>query len=215
MSPRRDPYLDQLERHAAETRTLFSNAGRHERERKVVRAYLRTSGIAFTEKEIQPGSDEPVDIAFRTARFQIMDIVGDRQRGRTWKERHQRYSEAKSITDVMEPWTSSEAMPFSEAARMIAGSLNRKARHYGRDNSSALDGLVYVDLGGRHLWPLDAPLDDQGAAMLREQGWRSVSMLFLPYAAVLSVRADAPEFLKERAGFILREWPGPGGWFDP
>ena len=214
MSARRDPYLDQLERHAAETRNLFSNAGRQERERKVVRAFLRSAGVAFTEQEIQPGTGEPVDIAFRTARFQIMDIVGDRQRGRAWKERQQRYAEAKSITDVMEPWTSSEPIPFPEATHMIAGSLDRKARRYGPDNCSALDVLVYVDLRGRHLWPVDAPLDDQAAAMLHEQGWRSVSMLFLPYAAVLAARPEAPEFLKESARLILREWPGPDGWFD-
>jgi hypothetical protein len=214
MSARRDPYLAELEAHAAETLALFSNGGRHERERKVVRAFLRSVGIKFTEDEIRTGADEPVDIAFRDARFQIMDIVGGRRRGRQWKDRQRRYAEAKGIAGVMEPWTNSEPMSLREAARMIADSLAKKAARYGARTCSQIDALVYVDLGGHHLWPLHPPMEAAVAEDLRRQSWRSVSMLFVPYGAVLAVRPEHPEFLRDKAGLVLREWPGPGGWFD-
>jgi hypothetical protein len=31
---------------------------------------------------------------------------------------------------------------------------------------------------------------------------------------VVSAKADAPEFLKEKVGAVLNQWPHPDGWFD-
>jgi hypothetical protein len=67
MSSNDDTYLASLRTHAAETRTLFSNPMKPERERMVVRAYLRCLGIPFTEDEIASSNDEPVDVLFGEA----------------------------------------------------------------------------------------------------------------------------------------------------
>ena len=96
----------------------------------------------------------------------------------------------------------------------IAQSLAEKASHYGVKNCSTLDALVYVDLSGRHLWPLEAALEPKTADELTRQGWRSVSMVFLPYGAVLAAKPDAPPWLKDKVKRILHEWPHPDGWFD-
>lgn len=77
-----------------------------------------------------------------------------------------------------------------------------------------LDALIYVDLENRHLGPLEPGLDPEAADILRRQGWRSVSMLFLPYAAVLSVTPVAPGILKDKFGLVVNQWPNPEGWFD-
>jgi hypothetical protein len=45
--------------------------------------------------------------------------------------------------------------------------------------------------------------------------WRSVSMLFVPFGSVLVARLNAPNFLQEKAGLVLNEWPHSEGWFDP
>jgi hypothetical protein len=65
MSSNDDTYLTSLRTHAAETGTLFSNPMKPERERTVVRAYLRCLGIPFTEDEIASSNDEPVLLAGR------------------------------------------------------------------------------------------------------------------------------------------------------
>ena len=57
-----DTYLASLRTHAVETRILLSNPMKPERERMVVRAFLRCLGISFTEDEIVSGNDEPVDV---------------------------------------------------------------------------------------------------------------------------------------------------------
>lgn len=209
-----EEYLAELRRHAAETRTLLSNAQKPERERMVVRAFLRCVGEPFTDGEILADQPEPVDIAFRAARFQVMDIVGDWKRGGDWRERERRYENAKSVSDVTEPWTDSNPMSFDDVSRAIAEGLTEKASHYGIKNCSGLDVLVYVDLKGRHLWPLEPALSAEVARILEKQGWRSASMLFVPYGAVLLAQADAPSFLQDKAGLILNEWPHCDGWFD-
>jgi Putative endonuclease, protein of unknown function (DUF1780) len=129
MSSNDDTYLASLRTHAAETRTLFSNPMKPERERMVVRAYLRCLGIPFTEDEIASSNDEPVDVLFGDARFQIRDIVGDRLRGKEWAVK-QRYQAAQTASDVTDPYTPSVVISLDQAAKMVADALAGKARHY-------------------------------------------------------------------------------------
>jgi hypothetical protein len=215
MSANDDAYLTALREHAAETRILLSNRQKPERERMIVRAFLRCIGTTFTENEILASTEEPVDVHFRAARFQIMEIVGDRKRGKDWAEREQHYREAKSVSDVMEVYSASIPYSLDEAARMVTDALATKARHYGRGTCAALDALVYIDLRNSHLWPPE-PRDLSGiSADLRQQGWRSVSMLSLPYGAVVAATASAPDLLASKLDLVLSEWPGPDGWFEP
>lgn len=51
--------------------------------------------------------------------------------------------------------------------------------------------------------------------MLQTQGWRSVSMLFVPYGVVLLAAPTAPAIIRAKAGRVLNEWPGLDGLFDP
>ena len=50
---------------------------------------------------------------------------------------------------------------------------------------------------------------------LEAQGWRSVSMVFIPYAVVMTANSTAPDFLRKRVGQIANAWPEPEGWFEP
>lgn len=209
-----EEYIAELQRHATATRTLLSNAQKPERERMVARAFLRCIGEPFSDCEIRASQDEPVDVVFRAARFQVMDIVGDRKRGQDWSERERRYQNAKRVSDLAEPWINSNPMPFEEVSQAIAEGLTKKASHYGVKNCSEVDVLVYVDLKGRHLWPLEPTLNAEVAVILERQGWRSASMLFVPYGAVLVTQPDAPSFLRNKIGLILNRWPHCDGWFE-
>ena len=207
-------YLAALRQHAADTRTLLSNAQKSERERMVLRAYLRCLGIPFSDDEIVAGTEEPIDVLFRSAQFQIRDVVGNRLRGKEWADREQRYQAAESMSDVMDPYTPSVAVPFDRSAKMVADALAGKARHYAPATTAALDALLYLDLANSHLWPLEPGPASAVTDELNRQGWRSVSMLSLPYGSVLTASSNAPEFLKSKAGLIFNEWPGPNGWFE-
>ena len=180
----------------------------------VVRAFLRCVGVQFSDDEIEASSNEPVDVVFRAAQFQIVDILGDRKRGLLWREREERYMKARQTSDVLERSESPERMSFGEVSQMIVKGLAKKASHYGVNNCSKLDALVYVDLSDRYLWPLESHLQTEVSEALSQQNWRSVSTLFLPYGLVLSARPSAPEFLKDCAGVISNKWPYADGWFD-
>jgi hypothetical protein len=206
-------YLEELRKHARETLALLRNERKAVRECMVVRAFLRCAGVTFSEEEIQVGKDEPVDVIFRSARFQERTLLGGRLRDKEWKDRLRRYEAAKCISDVMEPWSGSRPMPFEEVSREIATALVGKAKHYA--DRSRLDAIVYVNLSGRHLYPAEFALTPDVNDKFCQQGWRSVSMLFLPYAAVLMARQNAPDFLQERLGLVLHEWPHAFGWFEP
>jgi hypothetical protein len=209
-------YLRKLCQHAQETRELLSNANKAQRERMVVRAFLRCVGVPFSDHEFRAAgkNGEPVDVFFNAARFQIRDIVGNRLRGKEWADRQQHWKKAAQLSEVLEPNTPPEPMPFHKLATNIAQALAKKARKYGAQQCASLDALVYIDLTANYLTISKETLCPEATDELDRQGWRSVSFLFVPKSGILIAKASAPDFLKENVGRTLNEWPHPGGWFD-
>jgi len=204
-------YVEKLRMHADDTVRYFGNERKAERERDVCRAFLRCVGITFVEQEMIAPSEEPVDVSFRDARFQVREVLEEgRRRGDEWKCKRDRWHRAQSIDDVTEPVVSSVPMTFSELVERVTDELGKKAKKYG-GQCSDIDALVYVNLI-RHLYPLSSSEDLHN---LEEQGWRSVCVLFPPYGVVLFAREAAPHFLFELTGKILHEWGRPDGLFCP
>ena len=72
------------------------------RERMVCRAFLRCLGVQFQEDEILAPYTEPIDVAFRSAKFQIRELMEpERKRGDEVREFQQVVQNATSIEDVM------------------------------------------------------------------------------------------------------------------
>jgi hypothetical protein len=208
-------YLKALVVGAKETVDLYSNKNRSNREKMIARAFLRCAGVKFSESELSVGPEEPVDISFRSARFQIKQLLGQRKPGAVARERLQRYQAAKSIGDVMDPWKSSEPQSFLELSREVTKSLSGYATKYGIKGAANLDALVHVALSDRHLYPPHFKLDPVTADALQRQGWRSVSIVAIPYSSVLVAVDDCPKFLRDKVGQICEKWKRPSGWFDP
>ena len=196
-------YIENYIKHLREAVSFFSNPGKADRELKVVRAFLRSIGEAFSEDEIVVGGSEPIDVSYRTARFQVREIVGDRKRMDEFRTRLDRAMKARRIRDLIEPWASSKEMSPEELGQRVAYALASKSRRYGHALCSELDALVYMNPGGRHLWPVLAPSSETLSATL-DQNWRSVSLLFPPYGSVFVARSNAPDFLKAKAGQTLK-----------
>lgn len=68
-------YLNELCDYVAETRRIFSSKMKPERERMICRAFLRCLGVQFQEDEILAPHTEPIDVAFRSAKFQIRELM--------------------------------------------------------------------------------------------------------------------------------------------
>lgn len=203
-----------LRTNAADTLHYLGNEFKPERERAVCRAFLRCVGIAFAENEIVAPSEEPADVSFREARFQIRELMEKgRRRGDEWKHKQDRWNCARSMHDIVEPTMLPVPMPFSEFVAVVSEALKEKSEKYGKKQCSGIDALVYVNLTATRFLDQDSPFGD--LSNLNAQGWRSVGALFPPYGVVLFALETAPHFLLSLTGNPLNEWSRPDGLFDP
>ncbi len=205
-----EKYLRKLENYVNETHSLLSNAQKQEREKMVCRAFLRCAGIAFEEKELLAPENDPPDIIFRSAKFEIRELLDKgRKRGDEYKEEAKRISSAISIEGVQRDPASPKAIDIGELVQLVNLELKEKWEKY-RMGCSELDALVYVNLRGRFLGSNETKYDLE---KLEAQGWRSVSIVTLPYSINLLATTAAPEFIRKRVGKVCNEWPHPEGWF--
>jgi hypothetical protein len=205
-------YLDNLRKHASDTRAFLSNKAKPERERSVCRAFLRTIGVKFDESELIAPTQEPADVAFRTARFQIREILDlGRRRGDDWKNKEKKYTEVNSIADLSEPYSPPTAISFNILISQITNALSEKHKKYGA-GCNEIDALVYVNLLDRYL-ATQSELPNMDKIYL--QGWRSVSFLFPPYGVILFAKPTAPDFLVSSKLRRFMEWEDIFSLFEP
>jgi hypothetical protein len=203
--------LEVLRAHAADTRLFLTDALKPERERAVCRAFLRCVGVPFDQLEIVASVDEPVDVSFREACFQVREVLEvGRRRGDEWRKRAECWNRARSLGDTVVSWSPPAPLPLVDLIGSLPGALEAKVRKYGRQ-CSTLDALVYVNLRSRFL---DPGISQADTSSLETQGWRSVSILFPPYGMVLTAGDDAPDFLRSWVGRALRQWNRLDDLFD-
>lgn len=206
-------YLQELQAHAADTLRYLSDTCKPERERAVCRAFLRCSGVPFSESEIVAPASEPADVLFREARFQVRELLEPgRRRGDEWKLKRIRAARARSMGDVTVDWPPPTPMSYSDLTVAITHALEEKSRKYGTRQCSKIDALVYANLTWTRFLRADtSPGDISG---LKAQGWRSVSIVFPPYGIVLSATENAPGFLQRLLGRVHKEWSDLYKLFD-
>jgi hypothetical protein len=204
-------YLENLRKHASDTRVLLGNKAKPERERAVCRAFLRAIGVAFKEHELIAPTTEPADVAFRTAQFQIREMLEqNRRRGDDWKEKENKYSQATSLDELLEPYSSQTSVNLEMLVPEIVTALSEKAQRYGA-GCKDIDALVYINLQDKFLAPDSGwPKIDQ----LKSQGWRSVSFVFPPYGVILFATSIAPSFLTEAGPGQHMKWQDIDSLFE-
>lgn len=204
-------HLEKLRKHAQETRKFFSNKEKPERERAVCRAFLRAIGVTFKECELIAPTEEPADVAFRTAKFQIREMLKPgRKRGDEWKQKEMKYSEANSIDDTLEPYSAPVLVSLGALVPEIVEALSEKSHKYGV-GCKDIDALVYINVDDRYLAPES---DMPSLRKLQSQGWRSVSFVFSPYGVVLFATPDAPDFLNSIEAGKYMKWSNIETLFD-
>ena len=176
-----------------------------EREKSIAVAFLRSIGIKLQKSDLLVPSDDPPDIIYNDASFEIMEVIASgRRRGDEWKSRLSKYQNAHTVQDMMEPYSPRMDIPLSDVVNAASIELERKANRY--SICPDLDALVYITYLDRSL-DLDSQFPD--CSKLKLQGWRSVSLYFDPVGVVLLANSNAPRFLSDRQGRCFREWEGP------
>lgn len=204
---RGDEYLQKVRQHTRESVAFLSNQQKPERERCVVRAFLRCLGVPFAENDLQTNQPEPVDVAVRDARFQVTEVLFQgRKRHQEYKERLRKLNELTTDEDLWEAWENPRTVSWRELVGRVAERLSHKTAH------ADIDALVYVNLGQTFLDMGSSAPNFSDAVPL---GWRSVSAVYLPYAVIMYAAEDAPEFLRNAVGLARNAWRNPDGWFEP
>jgi hypothetical protein len=195
--------LLRIRAHAAETLRFFSNENKAERERCVVRAFLRGLAIPFNEADLLIKQPEPIDVAAFDARFQITEVLDDdRKRHHEYRQWLERVAAATNLADLADRWKSPRPATYATIVNSVRERLRTKPEQDG------IDALVYVNRTDVFL-DVESAVPDAGD--LVQSKWRSVSMLCLPRVLVLCAKISAPSFLRDARG-VPREAHGS---FEP
>ncbi len=197
---------EELERTKKACRALSNHTVR---ERTIVAGFLNVLKIPYQDNEIRKEGPEPIDIWFRSARFQVMEKLGKgRRRGDELRNREEKLDQSSTLIELfvpVEPGNDSlspTAFDPDKFFQIILSCSQDKLDKYGRVDGD-IDFLVYINMKGRYLSPLE-PWPDP--ALLQKHGWRSVSFVDNARARVLYARENAPDFLLEAMGKTYL-WP--------
>ena len=188
---------------------FFSNNCKSDREVWVVRHFLSQLCIDFSNEEIRASSDEPVDVDYCGAKFQVKEIYDEgRKRGDEFKESLRKAETAISVSDLLEHY-SPQKRSCDDVASLVAKLAAKWQQKYGPSECMSTDILFYYNLQDIHV--VGDVLTDVGTCSSKLAAWRSVSVLLDDCAFVLHVSEKAPGFLKTANGKVHRN---PSVCFD-
>lgn len=174
----------------------FSVKKKAERERWVCAEFFRNLGVRHEDAEISTHADEPPDVVFRDARFEIKEILDPgRRRHAEYKADLEAALKATKPQDFLEHFTPEDITPAEIAAR-VQTELDRLESRFARATRAGLDILFYVNLLDHFL--KSGPMPD--AASFTAAGWRSISAVNGAGALIFFAADDAPSFLRDGAG---------------
>ena len=180
--------------------SFFSAARKPERERWVAEEFLVNLGIEPQVESIVSATDEPPDVLFRDARFEIKEIMDPgKRRHAEYKESLRRAKEAKSVEELFETYTPKD-ITYTELCKLISEALPN-IRPYAPSTQRELDLLFYVNLEEVHGY---VSAEIAASDLFQDYGWRSISFVSGPLAVVLFATERAPLFLRENQGKVVR-----------
>jgi uncharacterized UPF0160 family protein len=177
---------------------FFSSSNKTVRETWVVNEFISNLGIKFKESEIRSNDNDPPDVIFRDALFEIKEIQNkDRKRHKEYKEKLKKAQQASNIEDLMRSYT-----PKVISMKEMVDRINEEAEKilYEPEFCKRTDLLFYVNLTSTYL-SREKTFDVSGRDNLTK--WRSVSIVESKASCVLRATDSAPEFLKAIVGKML------------
>ncbi|MDR7298114.1 hypothetical protein J2X16_003463 [Pelomonas aquatica] len=177
--------------------TFFSGANKALRERWVCEEMLQSVGVEFSRVEITSSVEEPPDVIFRDARFEVKEVLDPgRKRHREYKEALATALSGKTSDVPPSRYAPKDITPAAIADRAEA-KLEALVKQYPEAVRSTLDALLYVNLAEH--WLVDGPMPP--SERFSRYGWRSVSVVYGGRHAFVFYASDAaPGFLRARVG---------------
>lgn len=195
--------LKDLQQALKESVTFFSPRNKLARESWVGITFLQNLGLQFDEKDVLVPLDDPPDVIFEDAQFEIKEILDPgRKRHLEFKERFRRSLKAKDPADLLQSYTPHDLTP-KDILDLIEKELPELEKKYAPRMKGQYDLLFYINLKHHHL-KIDKMPDP---FTLSSFGWRSVSVLIGWGSLVYYANDLAPEFLQKKRGqLIMRQF---------
>lgn len=193
-------YLRLLTTQAEQANALLSNARKWERERWVCQRLLQGLNIAHSPDECLPVSQEPPDVRFREANFEVFFVLDEGRRlNDEWREELQRRRSAFSLSQLVRREARPKRIRAPELLARLGPTLRKKAHNYRERglNLGELDMVAFASLK-REVLNLNSHFPPPTEYL--RQGWRSLSLVGPNFARVLFAHPSAPDFLRAHLG---------------
>jgi hypothetical protein len=182
----------------------FSPRNKREGELWIAESFVENLRIPYTSSEFGSSADEPPDVDFRDARFEIKEILDEGRRPhdgfRAELERVRTLTKAKDVFRHFTPKDICLEEIYSRCKTVIAG-LSIK---YPPAVMHKLDLLLYVNLV-EVMYVNEQSYPD--VAGIAAAGWRSVSFVKGQRSCCLYARDDAPLFIRQAVGHVSHLHP--------
>ena len=193
-------YLRLLTSQAEQANAFLSNARKWERERWVCQRLLQGLNIAYHTNDFTQAGQEPPDVLFRDARFEVFFVLDEGRRlNDEWREELQRRRSAYSLSQLVRREARPKRIPASKLLQRLGPTLHKKATNY-RERDIDLGQLDIIAFSSLKREVLDLNSHFPPPTEYLRQGWRSLSLVGPTFARVLFAQPDAPDFLRSNLG---------------
>ncbi|WP_434772584.1 DUF1780 domain-containing protein [Pseudomonas entomophila] len=193
-------YLRLLTIQAEQANAFLSNARKWERERWVCQRLLQGLNIAYRSEDFTPAEQEPPDVLFRDAAFEVFFVLDEGRRlNDEWREELQRRRSAFSLSQLVRREARPRRISAAELLQRLAPTLRKKAHNY-RERGLDLGTLDIIAFASLKREVLDLNSHFPPPTEYLRQGWRSLSLVGPTFARVLFAHPGAPDFLRANLG---------------
>lgn len=199
-----DEYLKAIREGLKQSVDYFASQDKFIRESYVVTEFLTNLSIEHAKNELCR-ADDPPDVVFRDARFEVKEILDEgRRRHADYKQSLVKALAATDPKDLLEGYTP-RYITIGEVYDLIFNLASDLAkRKYPPTVRESLDLLCYVDLDNV-MGMVEAPYPD--VSTLASLGYRSVSFLDGHRSGVFCAAPNSPVFLHSHLGITHRVAP--------
>ena len=188
-------FINKLIKIGEEKVGFLSPHRKKDQERWVVEEFLKNLGINFNKEELKCGTEEPVDIIFRNANFQVKEIQKkNRKRHKEFKDALKKLQCAKLLSELITPYTHPQEITLQE----VVNRMQEILQSYTIDSAEVknIDILFYENIG--HISNVAYDLPNEW------KKWRSVSMVGNGgLCFIFCAGENAPDFIKTNVGKLF------------
>ena len=196
-----EEFLEDRRRALKESVEYFSTQNKQECERWVCIEFLKNLAITFDETEALSPDDDPPDVVFRDARFEIKDVLDPgRRRHAEYKAAFKKALETSNPQVLVGQFTTHAIITPLQVGNHILTELEKFTSHYAPSVRARLDLLFYVNLQ-KHFLEV-GPMPETNTFV--PFGWRSISVLLGWGALVFFAAPDAPSILHSKVGIVTQ-----------